>query len=129
MSRIKSRNTSLELYVRKFLYKKGFRFRVNYKLEGRPDVIFPRKRIAVFINGCFWHQHGCNNSVIPKSNRKFWKNKLSNNIRRDRKVQKILVKEGWKTYRIWECELEERPSKALQRLEDFIKKGFTDKSK
>jgi DNA mismatch endonuclease, patch repair protein len=121
MSRIKSKNTSSELIVRKFLYKKGFRFRVNYRLEGKPDIIFPGRRIVVFINGCFWHKHGCDNSVMPKTNRKFWKNKLNGNVERDKKVQKILKKEGWTVYRIWECELEEKNSKTLNNLETFLK--------
>lgn len=121
MSRIKSKNTSPEIIVRKFLYKKGFRFRVNYKLQGKPDVIFPGRRIAVFVNGCFWHKHGCDNSVIPKTNRKFWKNKLNSNVARDKKVQKLLKKEDWSVYRIWECELEEKPCKTLKKLEIFIK--------
>ena len=121
MSRIKSKNTSSELIVRKFLYKKGFRFRVNYKLEGKPDIVFPGRRIAIFVNGCFWHKHGCNNSVMPKTNRKFWENKLDGNIKRDKKVQKILKKESWTVYEIWECELEEKNSKTLNNLETFLK--------
>jgi len=121
MSRIKSKNTSSELIVRKFLYKKGFRFRVNYRLEGKPDIVFPGRRIVIFINGCFWHKHGCNNSVMPKTNIKFWKNKLDGNIKRDKKVQNILEKECWTVYKIWECELEEKNSKTLNDLETFLK--------
>lgn len=122
MSRIKSKNTSPELIVRKLLYSKGFRFRINYKLAGRPDVIFPGRKIAIFVNGCFWHKHGCDNSVMPKTNKKFWKNKLNKNIQRDKKVQKILKKEGWAVCEIWECELEEKTDKTLKKLEIFLKK-------
>lgn len=122
MSRIRSGDTAPELIVRKFLYNKGFRFRINYKLEGKPDIIFPKRKIAVFVNGCFWHRHGCKNSVIPKTNRKFWKNKLAGNVRRDKKVQKMLEKEGWSVYKIWECELEQKRKKTLNKLIDFIKK-------
>jgi len=121
MFRIKSRNTSPELSVRKFLYKKGFRFRVNYKLEGKPDVIFPKRKVAVFINGCFWHRHGCKNSIMPKTNRGFWKNKLESNVRRDKKVEKILKKQGWGIYKLWECELEQKKEKILKSLINYIK--------
>lgn len=122
MSRIKSRNTSLELYVQKFLYNAGLRYRVNYKITGKPDIVFPAKKIAIFINGCFWHKHNCDNSVTPKTNREFWKKKLSVNVLRDRKVQNILKKEGWDVYRIWECELEKDEKKTLAKLINYIKK-------
>jgi len=113
----------LELVVRKFLYNKNFRFGVNYKLQGKPDIVFLRKKVAVFINGCFWHQHNCKNSVIPKTNHKFWKDKLNGNVARDKKVEKILKKENWIVYKIWECELEKKTNKTLKKLEIFIKKS------
>lgn len=121
MSKIKSRNTSLELYVRKFLFNKGLRYRVNYKITGRPDIVFPAKKIAIFINGCFWHKHNCDNSVIPKSNREFWKNKLADNVKRDKDVEKKLKREGWKVYKIWECEIQNPNKKSLDKMIKFIK--------
>lgn len=121
MSRIKSKNTSSELVVRKFLYSKRFRFGINSKLEGKPDIIFPKRKIAVFINGCFWHRHGCDNSVLPKTNRKFWNNKLAGNVRKDKKVQKMLENEGWSVYKIWECELEQKRKKTLNKFIDYIR--------
>src|SRR5437868_14589153 len=87
MSRIREKNTSPELMVRKFLTSKGLRYRLHSsKVFGKPDIIFPSKHIAVFIHGCFWHQHGCKNSTVPKSNTDFWVQKLRSNVVRDKKV-------------------------------------------
>lgn len=123
MSRIKSADTGPERSVRKFLYKNGFRYRINYHITGKPDIVFPGKRIAVFVNGCFWHRHGCRNSVMPKTNRVFWRKKLSANVSRDKKVEKILKKEGWSVYRIWECELEKKEkNKTFARLNNYLRK-------
>lgn len=120
MSRIKSKNTGPELYVRKFIYSKGFRYRINYKLTGKPDIVFPGRKTVIFIHGCFWHRHGCKNSVISKTNRKFWKDKLDGNARRDKKVEKILKKDGWKICRMWECKIEKNPEKSLEKIIKFI---------
>lgn len=122
MSKIRSKNTGLELVVREFLYNKNFRFRVNYKLQGKPDIVFPRKKIIIFVNGCFWHRHDCKNSVIPETNHEFWRDKLNGNVMRDKKVEKVLKKEGWIVYKIWECELEEKTNKTLKNLETFIRR-------
>jgi len=122
MSRIKSKNTSPELIVRKFLFNKGFRYRVHYKLVGKPDIVFGNKKIAIFVNGCFWHMHGCKNSVLPKTGRKFWKNKLEGNVKRDKKIERNLKKDGWSIYKIWECELEKNPEKSLEKIIKFFKK-------
>ena len=94
------------MILRKFLHKSGFRYRIHYPVLGKPDIAFPKKRVAIFVHGCFWHQHGCNNSVIPKTNTKFWKNKLMKNIKRDSDVIERLAKEKWITKIFWECELE-----------------------
>lgn len=94
--------------LRRFLHKSGYRYRIHYPITGRPDIAFPSKQIALFIHGCFWHQHGCKNSVIPKTNTDFWMHKLQSNVERDSKVTKLLKKDGWTAYTLWECELEER---------------------
>lgn len=105
MSRIKASNTSPEILLRKALFKKGLRYRLNYKLEGKPDIVIPWTGIAIFVNGCFWHQHGCTDTYRPKTNRKFWNTKLDQNIQRDCQVKKLLAKKGWHVISVWECEI------------------------
>ena len=86
MARVKSKNTKPEIFLRKLLWHKGFRYRVNYKkLSGSPDIYLPKYKVAIFVNGCFWHMHeNCNYSSIRKSNYDFWKNKLEGNVERDK---------------------------------------------
>ena len=106
MSRIGSKNTGLELKVRKFLYSMGFRYRLhNSKIPGKPDIANQSKKIAVFVHGCFWHRHeSCKLASVPKTNTEFWLNKFEYNKRRDRKNTEKLSELGWKVYTIWECE-------------------------
>ena len=120
MSRIKSKNTVPELLVRQFLYENGLRYRVNYHLVGKPDIVFIRKRIAIFVHGCFWHVHGCKNSTTPKSNRQFWYKKLMSNKVRDKKIKSELKNRGWKFYTVWECELESKKDRTLGKLLEYI---------
>lgn len=123
MSRIKSKDTTPEINIRKYLFKKGYRYRINYKIPGKPDIVFPKKKLAVFIHGCFWHYHKCKNSTLPKSNVLFWKNKLESNVARDKFIVKELKKGGWKIFIIWECEIEGKVrGKKLNRLLKIIKK-------
>jgi len=103
------------------LRKSGFRYRINYPVYGKPDIIFPKNKIAIFIHGCFWHQHGCNNSVIPKTNTKFWKEKLSKNIERDRIVAARLKEDKWIQLIVWECETEDNHNETIRRLISYIK--------
>src|SRR5689334_7514285 len=104
MSRIKGKNTTPELQIRKLLFLRGIRYRIHAALPGKPDLAFPGKRACVFINGCFWHMHeGCRNFVIPKTNTHFWMNKFQSNVKRDYKNYMLLEKIGWKTVVIWEC--------------------------
>lgn len=117
MSRIRSRDTLLELRVRRYLYNRGYRYRIGYKIEGKPDITFPKSQIAVFIDGCFWHGHGCKLSTIPKTRTDFWSNKIESNRKRDKVVESTLVKAGWKVIRIWECEMESEFDKRMSRLE------------
>lgn len=108
MSLIKSKNTQPELLVRKELYKLGFRYRIHYPLPGKPDITFPVKKVAIFIQGCFWHGHGCKVDHIPKTNKKFWLTKITDNKKRDIKNNTNLNEQGWKIITIWECELRDR---------------------
>ncbi len=113
MSRIKSHDTSIELKVRRSIYSKGYRFRVRNSLPGKPDMIFPGKKIAVFVNGCFWHMHGCRLSATPATNTKFWVEKLGKNRERDLEVRRKLENDGWKVIVLWECEIEENIENAV----------------
>ena len=107
MSQIKGKNTKPEIIVRRFLFSKGFRYRVNDKrYPGHPDIVLPKYKTAIFINGCFWHVHkGCKYFVWPQNNSSFWETKLLSNSERDRKNYEKLISIGWKVIIIWECEL------------------------
>ena len=108
MSHIRSRDTSPEVFMRKQMWKKGLRYRKNYTgIEGKPDMYFPKYRVAVFIHGCYWHRHkGCKNATTPKSNPDFWQKKFSDNLRRDAVVREKLNAAGIRVIVIWECTVE-----------------------
>jgi len=120
MSMIKGKNTKPEIKLRKYLFSKGLRgYRVHYKLIGKPDIVFTRKRIAVFIDGCFWHK--CPECFRgPKTNRKFWAEKLGSNIRRDKKVSHKLRCQGWCVVRIWEHELKQDLNRVYQKRKNNL---------
>ena len=107
MSRIKSKDTKPEVSVRKYLFSQGFRYRKNVrKLPGCPDIVLPKYKTCIFVNGCFWHKHeGCRYFVWPKSNTEFWRQKITNNVERDAKNYKQLEQIGWNIIVVWECEL------------------------
>ena len=107
MKSIISDGTKPELVFRKYLFSQGFRYRKNYKkLPGRPDIVFIKRKIAIFIHGCFWHQHkNCKITNKSRSNTTFWKEKFAKNLERDKRNQKDLREMGWRTIVIWECEI------------------------
>ena len=106
MSKISSKDTKPEILVRKFLFSKGFRYRINVKtLPGKPDIVLPKYKTVIFINGCFWHGHNCKKGKLPSSNIDFWRKKISNNKSRDDKNSDLLIKLGWKVIIIWQCEI------------------------
>lgn len=107
MSRIKSKDTKPELLVRKFLFSKGFRYKLHDKnLAGKPDIVLPKLKTVIFVHGCFWHGHEkCKHFVLPKTRAKFWIQKINSNKRRDEKNLLSLRKDGWKVYTIFECKL------------------------
>lgn len=109
MARVKSKNTKPEVFLRKLLWHKGFRYRLNYKeLPGSPDLYIPKYRIAIFVNGCFWHMHeNCRYSSIPKSNHDFWKSKLEGNVERDKQNYIKLESMGIKVIVVWGCEIKQ----------------------
>ena len=121
MSRIKGKETKAEVVVRKYLFANGFRYRKNVRqLPGTPDIVLPKYKTCIFINGCFWHGHeGCRYFVVPKTNTEFWLNKIETNRQRDiRKINDLQIL-GWKVITIWECEL--IASKRSETLESLIK--------
>lgn len=109
MSSIRGRDTAPELAVRRYLHAAGMRFRVNdQRLPGSPDLVFPARRVAVFVHGCFWHRHpGCARSTIPSTNPLFWDTKFKSNVSRDRKREEQLTAMGWTVITIWECETQD----------------------
>lgn len=106
MSRIRSANTKPEEIVRKYLFSKGLRYRKNVKsLPGCPDIVFPKYKTVVFVNGCFWHMHDCGRFRWPDTNKEYWQNKILRNVERDRINVSLLEDAGWKVITVWECEL------------------------
>lgn len=107
MSRIKAKNTKPELIVRKFLHKNGFRYRIHVKdLPGKPDIVLPKYKTVIFVQGCFWHGHGnCDYFVVPRTRTDWWLNKINKNIANDQTNKQLLVLKGWKVVEIWECNL------------------------
>ena len=123
MSRIRSKNNAPEEKVRKFLFSKGFRYRKNDKnLPGCPDIVLPKYKTVIFVNGCFWHKHNCKRFVWPSSNEEYWKKKILRNVERDELNIKGLKEPGWKVLVVWECELKKVAiDKRLETLVDEIR--------
>ena len=107
MSRIRGRDTKPEMLVRRFLFGKGYRYRVNDKrLPGSPDIVLRKYRTVIFVNGCFWHAHeGCRYYVVPKTNTEFWEKKFARNRERDQQDYEQLHRQGWNVVVLWECQL------------------------
>lgn len=105
MAQIKRSNTKPELALRRALWKRGWRYQLRTRILGHPDLVFRKQRLVIFVDGCFWH--GCKvHGVLPRSNRKFWLNKLRTNIKRDLSITKSLQVDGWQVLRFWEHEIE-----------------------
>lgn len=117
MSRVRGRDTALEINVRRKLHAASFRFRLQRRdLPGRPDLVLPRYRIAVFVHGCFWHGHSCRKGRRPISNADFWNAKLDANVARDAAAAVALAARGWAVRTIWECEAEAQTAALLKEL-------------
>lgn len=107
MSRIRSRDTQIEMRVRKHLFNKGFRYRKNVaSLPGKPDIVLPKYNTVIFVHGCYWHRHeNCKYSTTPKTRAEFWNEKFNRNIANDKKHQKALRDMGWHVIILWECQI------------------------
>ncbi len=107
MSRIKGKDTSIEILVRKYLFSRGFRYRKNVKsLPGKPDIVLQKYHTVIFVHGCFWHRHlGCKESYMPKTRVEFWQEKFDRNVQNDACHKKKLADAGWRVITVWECEL------------------------
>lgn len=118
MSQIKGKNTKPEMVVRKFLHANGFRYRLHdRKLPGRPDIVLPKYKTVIFINGCFWHGHKEGKCyIVPKTRTQWWVDKIDRNKANETKNFSFLKKQGWKVVRIWECDLKKKPDKILTSL-------------
>jgi DNA mismatch endonuclease, patch repair protein len=124
MSRVRSVDTRAELTVRRIAHALGYRFRIHRRdLPGTPDLVFPSRRVVLFVNGCFWHRHeGCRRAARPKTRTAFWEDKFRRTLERDRRVNAALAGLGWRTAVIWECETRDRDH-VEQLLSYYLEKG------
>lgn len=126
MSHIKSKDTSIEMMVRRRLFAMGYRYRVNYKaLPGKPDIVFTRKKVAIFIHGCYWHGHNCGSRYahVSKSNKAYWMPKIQRTQQRDQEHITKLKSLGWKVVVIWECQIRDHFDQTIDELVDFMRKN------
>jgi len=123
MSSIKAKNTKPELLLRKALWDSEIRgYRLHWKkVAGKPDIAFPGKKIAIFVNGCYWHRCPHCNPSTPKTNVEFWENKFARNVARDTNKNLELVSQGWKVLTVWECELKKNLDSQVNRIKDLLK--------
>lgn len=125
MSKIRSKNTKPEMMLRKALFKRGYRYRINYdRLPGKPDIVLSQYKTVIFVHGCFWHAHKpCKVFHLPKSNVAFWMNKMNNNQHRDKNNLLQILSMGWKVLTVWECELKKKNmEQVLDRIVDTLSK-------
>ena len=109
MSHIRSKNSKPEELVRKYLFSKGFRYRKNVKtLPGCPDIVLPKYKTVIFVNGCFWHKHDCPRFVWPSTNEEYWRPKIMGNVERDKRNLAELQQLSWTVLTVWECELKKK---------------------
>ncbi|MEQ8235303.1 MAG: very short patch repair endonuclease [Syntrophomonadaceae bacterium] len=129
MSQIRGKNTKPELFVRKYLHSRGFRFRLHdSKLPGNPDIVLPKYQSVIFVNGCFWHGHrNCTISHVPKTRTEYWANKINRNIGRDESNYSKLREIGWNIFILWECELLQNPELIIEALISQLKAIDADK--
>jgi DNA mismatch endonuclease (patch repair protein) len=131
MSAVRKTDTAPEMRVRRLLHRLGFRFRLHRRdLPGKPDVVLPKHRTAVFVHGCFWHCHDCPKGTLkPATNRRFWAKKLADNLARDTRNRMALEARGWRVLVIWECETRNTEVTQRKLLEHLLQPGTTGRSK
>ena len=128
MSRIRGKDTSIEVKVRKYLFSQGFRFRKNDKrLPGKPDVVLPKYHTVIFVHGCFWHRHtGCKDATMPKTRTEFWIDKFEKNVANDRIHRETLEAAGWNVITLWECDIKKgfdvTMENVVRELNDHVEK-------
>ena len=121
MASVGSKNTGPEMAVRRALHRLGYRYRLaSSELPGRPDLVFPSRRKAIFVNGCFWHGHRCRNGQLPKSKLDYWGPKIAENQRRDRRQRSRLAAMGWSSKTVWECRIRKDLDRVIEELTDFL---------
>ncbi|MDZ7317233.1 MAG: very short patch repair endonuclease [candidate division KSB1 bacterium] len=122
MSRVRSGDTKPEFLLRSLLHRAGVRFRLHrHDLPGKPDLVLPRHRLAIFVHGCFWHRHpGCRRASTPSSNRERWLAKFAKNQQRDAQVREALEAAGWRVHVVWECELMRSPQSVAETILDLV---------
>lgn len=118
MSRVRSTgNVTTEMRLATLLRREGLSgWRRHLAIAGRPDFVWPSAKLAVFVDGCFWHGHGCGKNIAPKTNAKAWADKIARNRRRDRRQTNALRRQGWRVVRIWECQLAKKPGDCLGKI-------------
>ena len=124
MSAVKSRDTKPEMLVRRTVHGMGYRYRLHSKdLPGKPDIVFPSRRKAILVHGCFWHGHDCSRGArMPKSNRSYWGKKISRNKERDAKSLSEMTRKGWIVLTVWECQIKDEDA-LRSRLRGFLETG------
>ena len=124
MGRISGKDTKPELIIRKALFSERYRYRLHRKdLPGNPDIVFPRRKKVIFVNGCFWHGHTCKKAALPSTNKLFWKKKLSGNKERDKLNLEKLKAMGWKSLVIWQCEIKTNTIESrINKIKVFLEK-------
>ena len=130
MSRIRGKDTKIEVQARKYLFQKGFRYRKNVrKLPGCPDIVLPKYKSVIFVNGCYWHRHPfCHLATTPKNNAAFWQDKFEKNVQRDERNYKALQELGWNVIVIWECEIRTDMEAIMQRVIRELEEQYIQKS-
>mgnify|MGYP001119957750 FL=1 len=125
MSRIRGKDTKPEIVLRSLMHRAGFRYRLHdRKLPGKPDLVLPKHKTAIFVNGCYWHRHeGCPKATTPKTNTAFWTKKFEETVERDERKNSELIEGGWRVVTVWECELENDPVGLVEGLSSQLKGG------
>jgi len=125
MKRIRGKDTTPELIIRKLVYSLGYRYHLHgKKLPGKPDLVFSGRKKVIFVHGCFWHCHSCKKSTLPKSNLDYWLPKLEENCRRDARNQKLITSAGWKFLVIWQCQTHDTDT-LKETIVNFLEDGKT----